>query len=113
MDCGGAKIKLLALMAGNTSFLSTASLGVESWTLFPHIITQDTIDIKTLEVKRPPLNLATYRTRNLLYGWSHLVDTVSDHIAKYQQLREAERNGELGEIGHFWIKYMDCIWLFV
>ena len=54
-------------------------------------------------------------TKFALYGgdWCrHLVDTIRDHTAKYQELREAVRNGVLGDIGHFWIKYMDCIWLF-
>jgi len=45
-------------------------------------------------------------TKFALYGedWcSHLVDIVCDHIAKYQELREAPKNGERGEIGRFWI----------
>ena len=41
------------------------------------------------------------------------VDTLGDTIAKYQEFREAVRNGELGVIERFWLKYMNSIWLFV
>ena len=41
------------------------------------------------------------------------MQSLRDRIAKYQELKEAVRHGELGEIGCFWIKYMACVWLFV
>ena len=94
MDCAGAKMTLLSHMACNTSFWSSAHLGVESW--IPLIITQDTFGY------------------TILYGgdWcSHLVYNQADHTAKYQEFREAVRNGELGEICRFWNKYTYSIQL--
>ena len=96
-------------MACNTSFWSYASLRVEIWTLFPQIITQDTLGIKPPGgITAPTISANLSNTKFALYGgdWSsHLVD-LRDHIVK---IREAVRNGELGETGRFWIKYMDCI----
>ena len=54
----------------------------------------------------PTISATLSNTKFALYGedWcSHLVDIVRDHIAKYQELREAPKNGELREIGRFWI----------
>ena len=63
----------------------------------------------------PTISAKLSNTKLALYGgdWcNHLVDTLRDYTAKYQKLREAVRNGELGEIGCYWIKYMDCVCLF-
>ena len=54
----------------------------------------------------PTISANLSNTKFALYSedWcSHLVDIVRDHIAKYQELREAPKNGELREIGRFWI----------
>ena len=110
-SCAGAKIKLQYLISklciGRCWILdlvSSYNYAGYLWHKAPGGNTAPTISAKISNT-----NFAWYGG-----DWcSHLVDTVSDHIAKYQELKEAVRNGELGDIGRFWIKYMDCIWLFV